>query len=115
MKKHNKTYDALEFESGLLRSTIKAWRSQNILSLQSAEAALGSFGWTLVPCPPLRDLPDAVLDKAEEFGQAFRSDDEMLATIVAAACELKTWRDARDARLAATAELVASQELEPTT
>lgn len=88
MSEYRVTYDTLEVDSGLLRSTIKAWRSSNTPSLQSIEAALGVFGWSLVPCPPLGDLPADVLAQAEEFGQRFKSDHEMLASIMATVCKV---------------------------
>ncbi len=85
MKKTRTTYMELEFVSGLLRSTLKAWRNANVPSLTSIEAALGVFGWRLVPCPPLDTLPADVREKLEEVGQHFRSDDETFAAAIAAA------------------------------
>lgn len=88
MKEYRVTYDTLEVDSGLLRSTTKAWRSSNTPSLQSIEAALGVFGWTLIPCPPLGDLPPEVLEQCEDLGMKFKSDHEMLASIMATVCKV---------------------------
>jgi len=92
MSEYRVTYDTLEFSSGLLRSTTKAWRSSNTPSLQSIEAALGVFGWSLVPCPPLSDLPPEIQAQCEELGQHFKTDHEMLATIMATVCKVPTRR-----------------------
>jgi len=90
MQRHGKTYDQLEFESGVLRSTFKAWRGggklrPNVPSLASIEAALGVFGWRLVPCPPLNSLKPETREALEEISLEFISDDEALAAAIAAA------------------------------
>lgn len=90
MRRHGKTYDQLEFESGVLRSTFKAWRGGGVLrcnvpSLASIEAALGCFGWRLVPVPPLSSLPPETLAAIEEVSLDFLTDDEALAAAVLAA------------------------------
>ncbi|WP_324743076.1 hypothetical protein U8326_06465 [Tsuneonella sp. CC-YZS046] len=87
MRRHGKTYDQLEFEAGVLRSTFKAWRGggalrPNVPSLASVEAALGSFGWRLVPCPPLDSLPSETQAALEEISLDFLTDDEALAAAV---------------------------------
>jgi hypothetical protein len=90
MRRHGKSYDQLEFESGILRSTAKAWRGGgklrcNVPSLASIEAALGVFGWRLVPTPPLSSLPPETLAAIEEVSLDFLSDDEAMAAAVLAA------------------------------
>ncbi|WP_150103182.1 hypothetical protein [Hyphomicrobium denitrificans] len=84
MRDNGKTYDALEWDSGILRSTIKSWRNEKTPSLQSIEATLGAFGWQLVPVPPLENLPADVRDALDEIGQHFRSDEETLGAALAA-------------------------------
>ncbi|MBA2127176.1 hypothetical protein DLM45_13230 [Hyphomicrobium methylovorum] len=90
MKRHGVSYQELEFRSGILASSVKAWRGggklrPNVPSLASIEAALGVFGYRLVPCPPLSNLPADVREKLEEVGQHFISDDETLAAAIVAA------------------------------
>jgi len=87
MRRHGKTYDQLEYEAGVLRSTFKAWRGggalrPNVPSLASIEAALGAFGWRLVPCPPLDSLPPETQAALEEISLDFLTDDEALAAAV---------------------------------
>lgn len=71
MRDSSTTYDALEWTSGVQRSTLKEWRQSKTPSLQSIEAVLGAFGWRLVPVPPLENLPADVLDALENVGRAF--------------------------------------------
>ena len=82
MGEHSVTYDELEYRSGVLRSTLKSYRNEKTPSLQSIEALLGSFGWTLVPVPPLESLPTAAREQLEEVGLHFRSDEETIGAVV---------------------------------
>ena len=84
MRKTNTTYLELEWRSGVLLSSIKAWRSKTVPSLVSMEAVLGVWGYRLVPTPPLCDLPEEVLAKLEEVGQHFLSDEQTLAAAIVA-------------------------------
>lgn len=47
MRRQAVTYDELEWRSGVLRSTFKAWRTNNKPGLDTVEAALGALGWDL--------------------------------------------------------------------
>jgi hypothetical protein len=49
MQRQGVTYDELEHRSGVLRSTFKAWRTNNKPGLDTLEAALGALGWALLP------------------------------------------------------------------
>lgn len=51
MKRQNVRYDELEWRAGVLRSTFKAWRTNNRPGLDTIEAALGALGWTVQPVP----------------------------------------------------------------
>lgn len=57
MSRQNCTYDALEFYSGVLRSTFKAWRTSNTPGLETIEAAAGVLGWSILPVPRTEALP----------------------------------------------------------
>lgn len=56
MKRQAVTYDELEWKSGVLRSTFKAWRTNNKPGLDTIEAALGVLGWNLLPVPKLENI-----------------------------------------------------------
>ena len=62
------TYDSLEWRAGVLRSTFKAWRTNNRPGLDTIEAALGALGWELMPTP-----------KADRLDPAVRADLEAVA------------------------------------
>jgi transcriptional regulator with XRE-family HTH domain len=57
MKNQGVTYDELEHRSGVLRSTFKAWRTNNRPGLDTIEAALGALGWAVLPVPNSSTLP----------------------------------------------------------
>jgi hypothetical protein len=57
MQRQAVTYDELEFRSGVLRSTFKAWRTNNRPGLDTIEAALGALGWHVLPVPRPEVLP----------------------------------------------------------
>lgn len=57
MKRQNVTLLDLEWKSGVLASTIKAWRTDNRPGLDTAEAALGALGWSVLPVPNAATLP----------------------------------------------------------
>lgn len=60
MKRQGVTYDELEWTSGVLRSTFKAWRTNNRPGLDTIEAALGALGWSALPVPKAETLPPAL-------------------------------------------------------
>lgn len=83
MREHRISYDTLEHVSGCLRSTIKSWRGEKVPSIQSIEAVLGAFGWSLVPVPPLSSLSDATREAIEEISLDFKSDSEVVGAALA--------------------------------
>ena len=90
MKRQGITYSELSWRSGLLVSSLKAWRGSkdgprpNVPSLASLEAALGALGWGIAPYPKLETLPPEVLAKIEQIGEHFISDESVIATAMAA-------------------------------
>jgi hypothetical protein len=85
MKRQNMTHDEMEHLSGVLRCTIKAWRTDNTPGLTSISATLGALGWALVPVPILDELPDDVSQALADIGQHFRSDQETYGAALQAA------------------------------
>ena len=57
MGRQGHRYDDVEDGSGVLRTTMKAWRSKNYPNLDSREAVFGFLGWRFVPIPADRVLP----------------------------------------------------------
>lgn len=82
------TYDEVEHRSGVLRSTLKSYRLEKTPSLQSIEALLGVWGYTLVPVPPLSSLKPETLEKLDEISLDFVSDNAALAAVMARACKV---------------------------
>ena len=62
MARQNVTYDEVEQGSGVLRSTLKAWRHKNAPGLTSIEAVLGFLGFDFVPVPRAKVLPKPLLE-----------------------------------------------------
>ncbi len=89
MRRQGVTYDELEHRAGVLRSTFKAWRTNNKPGLDTLDAALGALGWSLLPVPNPKLSPQLCADLravADRHGVFFPTD-EMLA-LAAAAREL---------------------------
>ncbi|CAO4164906.1 hypothetical protein IHEIED_00461 [Methylorubrum populi] len=86
MKRQNVKYDVVEDRSGVLRTTIKAWRHKNAPGLTSIEAVLGSLGWYFVPVPRAEVLPEDMRADlaavAERHGQSMTKTIEGLISIV---------------------------------
>jgi hypothetical protein len=73
MKRQGVTYDELEYRSGVLRSTFKAWRTNNCPSIQTLDAALGSLGWAgLLPVPKPETLPSELRADLEAIAEKHR-------------------------------------------
>lgn len=88
MQRQSITYDELEHRSGVLRSTFKAWRTDNRPGLDSAEAALGALGWALVPVPALEhvqaDVRDGLKVLAEQWKGVNPTLHQLMATVARA-------------------------------
>jgi hypothetical protein len=67
MQRQNVTYDSMEHYSGVLRSTLKAWRTHNKPGLETIEAAFGVLGWAVLPVPRLKELPPEIQAGLEEL------------------------------------------------
>lgn len=86
MRRQNRTYDDVEFGSGVRRAALKAWRSKNRPSLESIEAALGFLGYDLTPIPRAAVLPPAVAAElqpiADRLGLSMEATVKALVEIV---------------------------------
>jgi hypothetical protein len=60
LKRQNVTLLELEFRSGVLVGTAKAWRKNNRPGLETMEACLGALGWSLLPVPKASALPEGL-------------------------------------------------------
>ncbi len=83
MREAGMGYADLEWKSGVLGSTVKSWRVEKTPSIQSIEAALGVFGWRLVPIPPMESLSPETHIALDGISLDFISDDSALGTLVA--------------------------------
>lgn len=83
MRRQGVTYDELEHRSGVLRSTFKAWRTNNKPGLDTIEAALGALGWALLPVPSLANLPEDVREGLKALGAKWEDQDALLTGLLA--------------------------------
>lgn len=94
MRRHAVTYDLLEHCSGVLRQTLKSYRQEKVPSLRTAEALLGSFGWNLVPVPPISSLNPETRQAVEAIADQFDSADAVIGAALAAINLAPTFTDA---------------------
>lgn len=87
MQRQGITYDEAEWGSGVLRTTIKAWRTKTRPGLETIEAVLGLLGWTLTPVPTEKalgpDLVAALRPIADQFGLTMPEAISALTEVVA--------------------------------
>lgn len=87
MRRQNVTYDDVEEKSGVLRTTVKAWRTKNKPGLESIDAVFGYLGWAFVPIPRERALPPELVAElrpiADRLGLTMPATIEALAAIAA--------------------------------
>lgn len=86
MKRLGVTYDELEYRSGVLRSTFKAWRTNNKPGLDTLEAALGALGWSLLAVPNASNLPPAVREGLKALSAQWSDEDALLTGLLATVC-----------------------------
>lgn len=86
MRRQGVTYDELEHRSGVLRSTFKAWRTNNRPGLDTIEAALGSLGWSVLPVPNLAELPEDVRAGLTELASKWSDENALLTGLLATVC-----------------------------
>lgn len=86
MQRQSVTYDELEYTSGVLRCTLKAWRSENKPGLETIEAALGALGWSLVPVPSWDRVPQEIKDGLDALNEKWGREEPLLHRLLANAC-----------------------------
>src|SRR5206468_545239 len=86
MQRKGVTYDELEHRSGVLRSTFKAWRTNNKPGLDTIEAALGSLGWSLLPVPNVSELPDEIRTGLADLATKWEDHNALLCGLLASVC-----------------------------
>lgn len=103
MREHAVTYDQLEWESGVLRSTFKAWRTSNRPGLDTIEAALGVFRYTVTAVPPADALPVSLREDLEAVAKKHGTKSLPVLEFIAAAVGRRPTNtiDARERRKAA--------------
>lgn len=88
MQRQGVTYDELEHRSGVLRSTFKAWRTNNRPGLDTMEAALGALGWAYLPVPRTEHLPAEVQAGLEALAVQWERDNPLLCQLLATVCKV---------------------------
>ena len=69
MKRQGVTYDELSHYSGVLVSTMKAWRTNNRPGLETLEATLGHLGWDFLPVPRPEHLPPRLVEELDAMAE----------------------------------------------
>ena len=103
MKRQGITYDELEYKSGVLKSTFKAWRTNNRPGLETVEAALGALGWSFLPVPCVERLPVNVKLELERISKEWGEVDKLIVGLVGAVAKSAAL-EARSFSLAAQSE-----------
>lgn len=100
MRRLGVTYDELEWKSGVLRSTFKAWRTCNLPSIPTIEAALGVLGWDVLPVPKLEHINPTLRADLEAIAEKHGLDAiphrELVATCIGYKHHEHTHIDARE-------------------
>jgi len=86
MQRQGITYDEMEYASGVLRSTTKAWRTNNTPGLATIEACLGVLGWALVPVPRIDHVPENVREGVRALASEWRDENAVLHELLATVC-----------------------------
>lgn len=71
MNRQGVTYLEMEWRSGVLVSTMKAWRQRNRPGLETVEACLGSLGWDLIATPRPEHLPAALVEELDALARKY--------------------------------------------
>lgn len=80
MARQRVNYDELEHRSGVLKSSLKAWRTKNSPGLDTLAAALGALGWEFLPVPPPDALHPEVRERLVALADEFGLDEDAVLT-----------------------------------
>jgi hypothetical protein len=83
MREQMVTYDELEHRSGVLKSTFKAWRTNNRPGFETLEACLGALGWGLLPVPRIENLPPEIRSGLEALAERWGEVSPLLCQLMA--------------------------------
>lgn len=87
MGRQRVTYEDLEWKSGILKNTLKAWRHKNQPNLANIEACLNALGYALVPVPAESVIPADIVAElrpiADRLGLTMPRTLELLTEIMA--------------------------------
>jgi hypothetical protein len=84
MRRRRCSYEAMEFYSGVLKSTLKAWRQANLPGLDTIEAAAGVLGWSILPVPKAEALPPDLRADLEAIAEKYETSFPALEFVAAA-------------------------------
>lgn len=86
MQRQGVTYDQLEWDSGVLRSTFKAWRKDKNPGLITLEAVMGALGWSVVAVPRQDMLPPALQAQLDAMASEWQREVPLLHELLATVC-----------------------------
>jgi hypothetical protein len=86
MRRQGKTYADVEWEAGVLLSTLKSWRGHSAPGLLTLDACLGSLGWSLVPVARYERLPKAIQEGLDELSKQWAGEEPLLHQLLANCC-----------------------------
>lgn len=86
MARQRVTYVDMEWRSGVLVSTIKAWRQQNRPGLETIEACLGVLGFSLLPVPEMKVLPPHIAEGLRKLAEEWGDENELLMQLMLDVC-----------------------------
>lgn len=87
MRRQSISYEELEWRAGVLKSTFKAWRSDNRPGAETIEAALGALGWTLVPVPKLDRISPELRARIADIAADLQSEEAAVGAVLTALAE----------------------------
>lgn len=108
------TYDEVAENSGVRRTSVKAWRNKNKPGLESLEAVLSALGWGYVPVPALQTMPPALAGELTALALKLgASMPETVKALIDIGVEQKLLRMSADEKRAVLAEREARNPRHP--
>ncbi len=112
MRAQGVTYMEMEYCSGVLRCTTKAWRTDNAPGLDTADACLGVLGFSLIPVPNPEHLSPELRADLEALADKHGVDGDLSTELIAACVgrypwTQRSWSAARNRRVQPVEDLAA--------